>query len=126
MSGEITKEQLGILRHALGYNAETGTGSEYRNHYAANPDDEPLPELVEMGLIQRGSQIPGGLVYYHVTDAGKRVVREHRDIEAELIATLQEVRDWIRTDYEAAGTDAADVLGQIDDLVSRKLREVSK
>lgn len=48
--------------------------------------------------------------------------RAHRGLRA----TLHEVLDWTRTDYEAAGTDAADVLGQIEDLVSRKLREVSK
>jgi DNA-binding PadR family transcriptional regulator len=33
-----------------------------------------MGELVAAGLMRRGREIPGGLVYYHVTDAGRAAV----------------------------------------------------
>lgn len=66
-----TKSQIDMMRHALGAD---GRAPGYRNHYAAEPDDAEINVLVELGLMRRGYDIPGGLRYFHVTEAGQEMV----------------------------------------------------
>jgi hypothetical protein len=64
----LTERQVEILEHAL------GNAGHYRNYFATDErgrDYVTICELVEMGLMERGREIPGGLTYFHVTDAGK-------------------------------------------------------
>lgn len=67
---QVTEEQRGVLLHALGL---TRQAEAYRNHYAAEPGDETCNALVEAGYMREGREIEGGLVYYHVTEEGRRV-----------------------------------------------------
>ena len=53
----------------------------YRNHFAAvpsSPDGEVCARLTEQGYMVRGTQIPGGLVYYHVTEKGQSRLEDMR------------------------------------------------
>lgn len=61
----VTARHIEVIEHSL------GDRTHWRNYYAADPDDALLVEMTEMGLMKRGRAIPGGLVYYHVTEAGK-------------------------------------------------------
>lgn len=65
---------MDIIIHALGL---TPRGSRrlrrwsYRNNYATDENiDGIVLAMTERGLMRRGRAIPGGLTYYHVTDAG--------------------------------------------------------
>ena len=71
MQVKVTPEQHHMMRHALGL---TRVSKEYRNYYAAEPDDKNCNALVEAGYMQRGNAIPGGLVYFFVTEAGRKVI----------------------------------------------------
>ena len=54
---------LALLIHAVGENG-------YRNYYAVEPltpDCCSWEVMVGLGLAQRGRDIPGGLVYFHVS-----------------------------------------------------------
>lgn len=72
------KHHLHILRHALGI-GDDGHGREYRNYYAAEPNDIGCNALVCQGHMSIGKSIPGGLTYFHVTQEGRR--RAFRDVE---------------------------------------------
>lgn len=65
-------ELLDDIKHALGING--GRKTPYRNHYAAEPEDANMLKLVAAGLMRRGRAIPGGLTYFHVTEAGAAAV----------------------------------------------------
>lgn len=71
-----TKEQIHILQHALGI---TDGHAEYRNYYAVEDGEKDCEALVAAGLMVKSHGVPGydklswSLVYYHVTDAGKKV-----------------------------------------------------
>ncbi len=67
-----TLEELAIMRHALAADHHSSPG--FRNYYAAEPEDERLPAMEAKGLVKRGRDIPGGLVYYHVTDRWKKAL----------------------------------------------------
>jgi hypothetical protein len=63
----VSNDQREKLLHALGLNR----GAKItRNNFAAEPDDADMAALVAAGLMRRGCDIPGGLVYYHATEAG--------------------------------------------------------
>ncbi len=79
----MDKRKLHILRHSLGL--PDGRFSDdvlhtledpdwpWRNHYATAPDCDGVSDvesLVALGYMRRGRAIEGGLIYYHVTDAG--------------------------------------------------------
>ncbi len=66
----MTKDQLQILQHSLGVD-QFGRGKQYRNHFCAGGDDEPIcRELVAMGFMETFTR--SSLPYYNcrVTDAG--------------------------------------------------------
>jgi hypothetical protein len=70
----VTKRQREILSHSLGLT--TGT-SPFRNHFAAglgSPDHRAILTLVRAGLMTPGDAIPGGLQYFHVTEAGRGAI----------------------------------------------------
>ena len=70
----LTKEHIEILRHTLGAD---GRVPGYRNYFAADEEGDnyaTITELVGMGLMQRGVTIPGGLIYFHVTEAGQDLI----------------------------------------------------
>lgn len=51
----------------------------HRNHFAADlghDDNKTLLGLVDRGLMKRGRDIPGGLVYFHVTPEGIAVAKD--------------------------------------------------
>ncbi len=74
MTTTTTQRQTEILRHTLGADSRS---PGYRNHYAAEPNGDNYADilaLVEMGLMKRGRDIPGGLIYFHVTEAGQELI----------------------------------------------------
>jgi hypothetical protein len=73
--GTPTTHQIEQMKHSL--DGSSGSGDWYRNYYADDPDDLDMCALVEMGMMKRGRMIPGGLQYFHVTDAGKQAVRDY-------------------------------------------------
>jgi hypothetical protein len=73
--GSPTEVQIEQIKHSL--DGSSGNGDWYRNYYAAEHDDPDMCALVGMGMMMRGRSIPGGLQYFHVTDAGKQAVRDH-------------------------------------------------
>ena len=63
----LSERERRILEHSLAW------PKRYRNHYAADvrsPNGEVCLDLTRRGLMTRGSEIPGGLVYFHVTGEG--------------------------------------------------------
>lgn len=67
----LDDELMRVLKHSLGL---TRAASEYRNYYAAEPDDAQCNKLIELGYMHRGIAIPGGLIYFHVTEEGRKRV----------------------------------------------------
>ena len=79
---------LGILQHSLGAD-QYGRIERYsdRNHYVAGPDAVAYcRELVALGYMveRRASELTGGDPLFHVTDAGKRAMREESPIPPKL------------------------------------------
>ncbi len=72
----MTPEQRDVLRHALGLNRKD---KPYRNFYAAEPDDKICNELVDKLAMTRGREIPGGLVYFYVTNFGRELANRDAD-----------------------------------------------
>ncbi len=68
-------DELDALQHSLGITTSR-SGTEYRNYYAAEADDPLCLTLVSKGDMRIGRTIPGGLVYYHVTEQGKARARK--------------------------------------------------
>lgn len=80
----MTPEQLHILHHAIGAPKHQALCTDpYRNRYVTSGPSADCEELVEAGLMVRGSEL-GGMVGYHVTPAGIEAVRE----------TLPKLRAW--------------------------------
>lgn len=72
----IPASSLELLRHALGMSKHTSQRG-WRNYFAAEPatpDYQAWEALEAANLARRGGQIPGGLVYFHATPAGCRLV----------------------------------------------------
>lgn len=70
----MNKQQLHILRHALGL---TYRPRHDRNHFAAPPvteDFDVCEQLVAAGLMRKGRITNSGLVYFHATVKGERAV----------------------------------------------------
>lgn len=78
----MNERSLDVLQHALGLDPH-GRGREYRNHFVTNatgPDFDLCSRLASDGLMERstyGGALVGGGVLFHVTDAGRRYVREN-------------------------------------------------
>ncbi len=90
-------DHLRILRHSLGFN-ENGSGREYRNYYAADPSDPDCKALVESGDMRRSHEIPGGLIYYRVTDQGRSRVLKTLPIPAKMTPAQRRYRRYIDAD----------------------------
>jgi hypothetical protein len=67
--------ELETLRHSLGLSISS---KAFRNHYATDPGHPKLEALVSKGLMVKGRQIPGGLMYYHSTEAGIALAMAHQ------------------------------------------------
>ncbi len=73
----ITKEQIHILKHSLGIrDNEPYRDVTYRNIFADEPTDSLCAPLAEMGLMEQGDTLSGGLVLYHVTKKGRETLKE--------------------------------------------------
>lgn len=75
--GEITKNQLHILRHSLGLTRGT---EMFRNHFVTGEGSSDYPDccaLVDAGLMTRrkGNELSGGDDWFIVTDAGKQIAQ---------------------------------------------------
>ena len=68
----MTKKQKEALRHALGLDRET---KPFRNYYADEPGCKVCAELVALGAMVKGDEVPyaPGLIYYYVTTLGKKL-----------------------------------------------------
>lgn len=76
MTRPITLLEREVMDHALG-RTYPNKARDYRNHFAARPgsEDYEVWERLEVDqLAQRGRTIPGGLVYFQVTEAGKQAL----------------------------------------------------
>lgn len=64
-------EDMDNLRHMLGASIDSPKKQwGYRNHFATQADDASMVRLLALGLVRRGRGIPGGLTYFHATEAG--------------------------------------------------------
>lgn len=77
---DITPKQIDILQHSLGLSKRHD--KPYRNYYAVYADSdaiEDLDALVKAGLMAKGGKSPvnSDMVYYYVTDEGRKVAFEH-------------------------------------------------
>lgn len=71
-----TPRQIELMRHALGLNYKP---APWRDYFAAEADNADCLALVAGGFMKVGRAIPGGLVYFHVIEAGVRAAwREAR------------------------------------------------
>lgn len=73
MTEGVTKQEIEIIRHAIG---ATEGRRPYRNHYAAesgSPDYATCEALVGRGLMKKGASLGYG-DYFHVTRAGYEMV----------------------------------------------------
>lgn len=86
---EPTRAQIGILHHALGMTKKNCRkardwwldNENHRNHFATGIDCDHFLDcvtLANVGLMKRGRAIPGELTYYHVTEAGIDLARQHK------------------------------------------------
>lgn len=76
----ITPEQIHILQHSLGLSKRHD--KPYRNYYAAGTASDciqDLEALVDKGLMTSAGKSPvnSEMVYYYVTDRGRKVAFEH-------------------------------------------------
>ena len=71
----MTGQKRDILRHALGLDYKD---KPWRNFFATAPDCDCWADIVELekeGLMVRGHvEALGGLVYFHVTEAGRKAM----------------------------------------------------
>ena len=111
----LTPNQLSILQHALGVD-QYGRGQQYRDYYAAGPEDVPdCRVLIELGLMR---QVATTEIFpdfnCRVTEKGKRSVvslsppppkltrsqqRYRRFLEADCGLTFGE---WLKLNWERA------------------------
>lgn len=68
----LTRDQIEILHHSLGYRADQPRSGGYRNGYAPSWPHEPaFDALIEMGFLRAGARY-NETHYYHVTEEGAR------------------------------------------------------
>ena len=86
-----TQRQIDILHHSLGMTRANYRRArswwmdddKHRNYFATADDCDHFQDCVTLasaGLMERGRAIPGGLVYYHVTEAGIDLAKQHRPV----------------------------------------------
>jgi hypothetical protein len=94
---KLTKEQLGVLQHALGVD-QYGQGEMYRNHYVG--EDRECYALVEMGYMveRRASELTGGDPLFHVTESGRQAVRETSPKPPKLTRSQLRYREYLGAD----------------------------
>jgi hypothetical protein len=96
----IDPKVLQILRHALGYDAYSGRGREYRNYYTVSPTGDNYELLCSMqraGLVVRMATPDWtDLVGFYVTIAGRRAVEENKP--KPLSRGRQRYLDYLRSD----------------------------
>ena len=84
----MTGKHRDILWHSLGMTRKNYRRSlawwldndNHRNNFAAEPasgDMALILDLVSLRYMRRGRDIPGGLIYFHVTDDGIRAARDN-------------------------------------------------
>ena len=101
----ITREQLDILRHAIGQNTD-GTSRGPRNSFSTDPgsrDHTRCMELVEAGMMRRdadfsGSPIIGGADFFTVTRAGRDEVTKHVEPAQKLTRSQRRYRQFLNVD----------------------------
>jgi hypothetical protein len=70
----LNEAQMEALRHMLGLLGDSCCCRTVdRNHYAAEPSDPVMAELVALGLVYEGRPIVGGLRYFHASAKGQAV-----------------------------------------------------
>jgi hypothetical protein len=75
----VSEKQADLMRHALGLSQSK---ESYRNYFAAEPEGDDTPtweELVGLGFAVKGRIInrpPNELQLYHVSPAGRAVLKE--------------------------------------------------
>ena len=96
----IDPKVLQILRHALGYDAYSGRGKEYRNYYMVSPTGDTYELLCSMqraGLVVRMATPEWtNLVGFYVSASGQRVVEENKP--KPLSRGRQRYLDYLRSD----------------------------
>lgn len=95
----MTREQLGILQHALGID-KYGQGAMYRNHFCASGDDErACRELVAMGYMRQHATTEV-FPYFNcsVTDQGMLAVLVESPKPPKLTRGQKRYRRWLDAD----------------------------
>lgn len=96
------KEQLAIMRHALGV-GEHGWDRPCRNHYVTGPggrDHAVCMELVQDGLMARrpGTDLTGGDDLFTVTDIGRAAVAATADPKPKLTRGKRRYQVYLESD----------------------------
>lgn len=106
----IPREQLNILRHAIGYDdngndlyPNARSDDERRNRFVTGPahkDGQNCQRNVEQGwMADHGAQtMMGGDHCYTVTDEGKSVVRLHAPLKKRLTKSQERYRRFLNAD----------------------------
>lgn len=77
----LTIEECEAMKHALGGELRPEADA-WRNHYATYSSDDLWTGLESRGLARRSPrEIPGGLVYFHVTTEGRRALAARETAE---------------------------------------------
>lgn len=98
----ISQKQLEILRHSLGYDLK-GFGNNYRNYYASGKDCDGydlLLDLVNCGLMYSRDcdDYSKDLIYFYVTEAGKKIVEDHKPKSKKLTAAQKKYQAFLDFD----------------------------
>ena len=75
----VTPYERRLLEQMFGLHLLTASERGRQNEYAVRPlagtaDYDAMLDMQKRGLVTRGREIPGGLVYFHATDAGRQAV----------------------------------------------------
>lgn len=93
---KITPEQQAVMDHTIGLDFRR---KHDRNYYSADADNKICNSLVDLGLMEKGGSIPGGLTSFRVSEKGMEFMKvrilEHkiRFLESENARFLQIIEE---------------------------------
>jgi hypothetical protein len=115
----MDKNLIHILQHSLGI---TDGKLEYRNYYAAEPDDRGCLELERLGLmISRPCTVNQELRYFHVTDAGRKVAYDNLPPKPKLTRSQTRYQKFLDLDGCTGQTFSEYIKGRTYEEVERHI-----
>ncbi len=84
----MTSIQHGLLRNTLGLHKRKSVNQNCIATGESEDTYSDIRQLVADGFMKEGAKIPGGLTYYHATDAGVAAARLEYEECAALLAVV--------------------------------------